>query len=78
MDYDIKRELLQESLRLLVTHDPFLKFMEALEGLRESAIADACRIDVVDNQGKVMAALGEVRSYNDLKALVSELTAQTS
>jgi len=70
--YDQKRAILEESMRLLATHEPFMRFMEAMETLREGAIADACRNDVVDNQGRVMAALGEVRAYNDIKSLYTE------
>lgn len=78
LNIEEKRELLQHSLKLLATHDPFLQFMQALDSLREGAIADACRMDVVENPGKISASLGEIRAYNDIKALVSELTAQTS
>lgn len=69
---ETKRELLAESLKLLATHEPFIQFMDALKQLREGAVIDACRMDVVENPGKTAAALGEIRCYTDIIALVDE------
>lgn len=71
-DYEEKRRILAESLKLLTGHEPFLRFMDGLQELREAAVRDACRNDVVDNTGRVFAALGEIRAYTDIQNLVSE------
>lgn len=70
--YIEKREFLAESIRLLSTHEPFKQFMASLGQLRDSAIQDAVRNDVVGNPQTMAAALGEVRTYLDIFALVEE------
>ena len=46
--------------------------MDAIRELKNKAIEDSCRLDVVDDFGKIASCLGEVRTYLDIENLVSE------
>lgn len=72
MNLDEKRALISDSIGLLSTHEPFRVFMDALAQMRDSAIADAVRVDIVGNPYAASASLGEIRSYLDIFALVAE------
>jgi hypothetical protein len=74
---DQKRQLLSDSIRQLAGHPPFLSFLDAILELRESAVRDACRVDTVAQSGAVLAALGEIRAYEDIIAIVSEHIRET-
>ena len=67
-----KRAILDQSLTMLAKHEPFLQFMDAVKELKNKAIEDSVRLDVVDDFGKVASCLGEVRTYLDIENLVSE------
>jgi hypothetical protein len=73
-----KRALLDESIKLLSNHDPFIRFMDGIAELREQAIRDACRLDVVENIGKVALLLGTVGAMTDIQDLVAEHKGETS
>lgn len=67
-----QRELVEESLRMLVAHEPFKRFMNGLDEMREKAIEDCCRMDVVENPYKVASMIGAISSLTDIKNLVAE------
>lgn len=73
-----KRALLVDSIRQLAGHPPFLSFLDAILELRESAVRDACRNETVSANGPVLAALGEIRAYEDIIAIVSEHISETN
>ena len=72
--YDKRRERLAETIKLLATHEPFRAFMHELGNMRDMAIQDACRNEVLDNPTKIAASMGEIRAYLDICALVDEFT----
>jgi len=69
---DEKRAVLAESIKLLSTHDPFLRFLEGVKELRENAVQDMCRLEVVRDTNSLLSLIGEVRCYTDIQALVDE------
>ena len=73
-----KRQLLHDSIRQLAGHPPFLSFLDAILELREGAVRDACHVNSVANNGVVLAALGEIRAYEDIIAIVSEHISETN
>jgi hypothetical protein len=77
MSLDERRSALRESIRILATHEPFLRFMEEIERMREAALRDACRNDVVENLGRVAASLGEIRCYTDIKDMVADFSSKS-
>ena len=52
--------------------------MDGIAELREQAIRDACRLDVVENIGKVALLLGTVGAMTDIQDLVAEHKGETS
>lgn len=67
-----KRALLAESIKQLNGHPGFEAFMDGLWELREYAIRVAVADDSVSSDGKTLAALGEIRAYEDIFSLVDE------
>lgn len=70
-----QRAALAESLKMLASHEPFQRFMEQIDALREAVIRDSFHEDVVANPNKIAACLGEVRCYTTIKDLVAEFRA---
>lgn len=65
-----KAQSLQAAMADLI-HDPrFQTFCDALKELREQAVAFAVTHDSVKDQRATIAALGEVRAYDDILAVV--------
>ena len=69
------RERLREAIGQLGGNDGFKVFMEALEGLKQAAIANATADATLEKPGTTSAALGEVRAYMDIQNLVKEYEA---
>jgi hypothetical protein len=67
-----KRELVSESLRQLGGDPRFQSFLEAVQTMRNEAIRAACADKVLRSRGKTVAALGEIRAYEDILALAEE------
>lgn len=69
---DEKRELMGAAIKQLNGHPGFEAFMDGLYELREYAIRVAVSDESVGTEGKTLAALGEIRAYEDIFALVDE------
>ena len=67
-----KRSYLDDSLAGLRGNPSFEAFMLALDDLRSESIRAAVRVDSVLSEGATYTALGEIRAYEDIFALIEE------
>lgn len=74
MSLEQDKELLSNAIKQLVSDVRFLQFMEAIEGLKQEAVANAVSDKTLETLGTSAAALGEVRAYMDIQNLVKEYT----
>jgi hypothetical protein len=72
MSPEEKKELLDEAIKQLAGHPGFHAFVDALREMKQSAITFAISNDVVESPGRIAAALGEIRAYEDIFNLVDE------
>lgn len=61
-----KQEALQGAMASLLPNTNFQEFLEVLRDLREAAVAYAISHDTIKDQRNTLAALGEVRAYDDI------------
>lgn len=69
---DEKRSYLDDSLAALRGNPNFEAFTLALDDLRSESIRAAVRVDSVLSEGATYTALGEIRAYEDIFALIEE------
>ena len=74
MSLEQDKELLANAIKQLVDDVRFKQFMDAVEGLKQAAVANAISDRTLENLGTSAAALGEVRAYMDIQNLVKEYT----
>lgn len=74
MNVEKEKELLANAIKQLVSDPRFQQFMEAIDGLKQASVANACADTTLQNPGTASAALGEVRAYLDIQNLVKEYT----
>lgn len=67
-----KEEQIQESLKLLASHEPFLVFVQRLREMRELAIREATWKETVANPSTAAQLLGAIGTYNDILDEVEE------
>lgn len=68
--------MLAETLKQLCGDSRFMDFMGEVRELREYAIRAAVAEQTVENTGRTVAALGEIRAYEDILNLVAEYRPQ--
>ena len=65
-EHELKLARLKAAMSSLVQNPNFVEFMGTLTDLREGAIAYAVSHTTVRDQRETLAALGEVRCYDDI------------
>lgn len=60
------RALIDQALHQLAAHEPFRIYMELVKSDREAVIADLCSDAVVGDTHKTAAAIGELRTYQQI------------
>jgi len=76
MTFNEKQVLLGQSMKLLMGHPPFMEFVDALRSMKEETLRSACSDKTFKTQFRTVGALGEVRAYIDILALVDEYSAK--
>lgn len=77
MTYEEKQRFLADSMKMLVTHPPFIEFMDKIVAMREDAIDRAAADRTFKTAYRTVAALGEVRAYQDMLQLYKEFLPDT-
>jgi len=58
-------------MHTLSSDSRFLVFIEEIANMRENAILDLCNDAVVENSNKMLATIGEIRSFSTILSLAS-------